>query len=294
MDVALLARIGEVIGPVVAIALLGFLYARKRPTDMSVVNRLNMDCLLPALIFVNLARTEIETDSLLRLGLCACAVVLGSGALAWPVCRAAGMPPRAFLPPMMFKNYGNLGLPLALFALGQPGLEAMVVLFVVGNVLHLTVGFWILRGSLSLREVACTPMIVAAAAGLLVSFAQVELPGAVANSFELLGAAAIPLMLFALGVRMVDVHARSLRIGLAGAALCPACGIACYGAVTSLVRLDGLESHVLLMFSVLPPAVLNFMFAERFGVSPELVAAIVLAGTVLSLAVIPAALVFVL
>lgn len=294
MPIDLLARISEVVAPVVAIALLGYLYARKRPTDMSVVNRLNMDCLLPALIFINLAQTDIETGGLLRLALCAALVVLGSGVLAWPLCRLAGMPMRAALPPMMFKNYGNLGLPLSLFAFGQPGLESMVVLFVTGNVLHLTAGFWILRGSISLREVARTPMIVAAALGLLVSLAPADLPPVAVNAFELLGSASIPLMLFALGVRMVDVRAENMRAGVAGGLICPLCGIACFAVTSLLFSLEELELHVLLLFSVLPPAVLNFMFAERFAVRPELVAAIVLAGTVLSLAIIPATLAFVL
>ena len=48
------------------------------------------------------------------------------------------------------------------------------------------------------------------------------------------------------------------------------------------------------MFAALPPAVLNFMLAERYNVEPHKVAAIVLLGNLASLAVIPAVLLLVL
>ena len=41
---------------------------------------------------------------------------------------------------MMFMNGGNMGLPLALLAFGEQALQPAVVLFVIGVVLHLSVG----------------------------------------------------------------------------------------------------------------------------------------------------------
>ena len=47
-------------------------------------------------------------------------VALGSGLLAWPVAwpvaRLVRADVRTFVPPMMFNNCGNMGLPLAVLA----------------------------------------------------------------------------------------------------------------------------------------------------------------------------------
>jgi hypothetical protein len=58
--------------------------------------------------------------------------------------------------------------------------------------------------------------------------------------------------------------------------------------------LDAVQQAQLIVFAALPPAVLNFMLAERYGIAPRQVAAVVLLGNLASLAVIPAVLFFVL
>ena len=62
-----------------------------------------------------------------ELAIAAIAIFLGSGLLAWPVAIALKYDARTFLPPMMFNNCGNLGLPLAILAFGHEGLAPAVV-----------------------------------------------------------------------------------------------------------------------------------------------------------------------
>jgi predicted permease len=45
---------------------------------------------------------------------------------------------------MMFNNSGNMGLPLAVLAFGEAALPARVVLFLVQNLLHFSLGAWML------------------------------------------------------------------------------------------------------------------------------------------------------
>ena len=54
--------------------------------------------------------------------------------------------------------------------------------------------------------------------------------------------------------------------------------------------LSSTETDVLLLFGALPPAVLNFMFAERYGQEPQKVASIVIMGNLAALVFISAAL----
>jgi predicted permease len=60
------------------------------------------------------------------------------------------------------------------------------------------------------------------------------------------------------------------------------------------VRLEPLESALLVIFGALPPAVLNYLFAERYGQEPDKVASIVLVGNLAAVLFLPLALAMVL
>jgi hypothetical protein len=97
----------------------------------------------------------------------------------------------------------------------------------------------------------------------------------------------IPLMLFALGVRMLDVSLAGWRIGVLGAVLCPLTGLAGALLVSPLLQLDSQQHALLVLFGVLPPAVLNFLMAELYRQEPERMASIVLIGNLASLLFVP-------
>jgi predicted permease len=114
------------------------------------------------------------------------------------------------------------------------------------------------------------------------------------ESIDLLGQIAIPLMLFSLGVRMTGIDLSDWRMGVAAAVICPATGLlAAFGAAVAL-EIDGQQWQQLMLFGALPPAVLNFMVAEKFNQQPHQVAAVVLFGNAASVLVIPAVLAWVL
>src|ERR1044071_3802275 len=141
----MIERILGIILPVFLVIGLGFLYARRTKPDMSWVNRININVLAPALIFTALSGKEFDVLASGPLILGSIGVVLGSGLLAWPFARLLHEDPRTFVPPMMFNNCGNMGLPLAVLAFGQAGFPAMVALFTISNLLHFTLGVWIVN-----------------------------------------------------------------------------------------------------------------------------------------------------
>ena len=136
-------------------------------------------------------------------------------------------------------------------------------------------------------------MLQATLAGLIVAILGIGVWEPLAVGLDLLGQVAIPLMLFALGVRMTNIDLKDWRIGAASAIVCPASGLAVALLVAPWLSLEGLQWQQLLVFSVLPPAVLNYMLAEQFNQTPAAVASIVLLGNVASVLTIPAVLVFV-
>ena len=103
----------------------------------------------------------------------------------------------------------------------------------------------------------------------------------------MLGQIAIPLMLFALGARLTEADLTHWRAGMIGALLRPITGLVLVLPILWLLPLPGDLAALLILFAVLPPAVLNYMFAERYAQEPEIVAAIVIWGSLASLAVVP-------
>jgi predicted permease len=287
-------QVFQIVFPIFAIVALGYLYALRHGPDMVTANRLNLEIFTPALIFSVLSGEGFELALYAELALAAAVVVLGSGLLAWPVAKLFGFPSRVFLPPMMFNNSGNMGLPLALFAFGEAALPAAMILFLVENTLHFTVGNGMLTGHVNPLKLLKMPMLAATFAGLAVTLLEVPIPVPVGEAIDLLGQIAIPLMLFALGVRMTGVDLSDWRIGLAGAVVAPLSGLLIAVPLVAWLPLDAVQKAQLLVFAALPPAVLNFMLAERYGVAPRQVAAVVLLGNIASLAVIPAVLFYVL
>lgn len=287
----MLLKILSIIFPVFAIAGVGYLYGRYRRPDMALINQLNMDLFVPALVFAALARKSFDITRYSELALGGVAVILGSGLLAWPFVRLLKVDYRTFIPPMMFNNSGNMGLPLALLAFGEAAVPAAVVLFIVEMLLHFTLGVYMLNRRVNLLSLLRMPMIIATILGLLVGGFRLPLWQPLYIMIEMLGDVAIPLLLFSLGVRLTAVSGKDWHLGVAGAIICPATGMAMAWLVSPLLDLPPLQQSLLLIFGALPPAVLNYLVAEKYHQEPEKVASIVMIANLGSLLVMPFALV---
>ena len=283
----MIGQIAGVIFPVFALVLVGYLYGRRHRPDMAAANRINLDCFIPALIFDALSARSFRPDAYLDLALGGVVVVLGSGLIALAVARLLRIPARTLVPPMMFNNSGNMGLPLALLAFGEAGLKVAIVLFIIENLMHFTLGFRILDPHSGLSGLLRIPMFVAAALGLGVSFAGILVPAPLAEAIRLLGQVSIPLMLFSLGVRLLDADLAHWRIAILGACLRPLAGVLVALGFLRVIDMEPRSAAGLVLFAALPPAVLNYMLAERYRQEPAVVAAIVIWGNLAALIVMP-------
>jgi len=290
-QVELIYRIVAIIFPVFSIVAIGYLYARYRSeTDMSSGNHINMDVFIPALIFDTLSASDYALSDYLTLSLGGAVVVLGSGIVAWPVARLMGYQWKTFVPPMMFNNSGNMGVPLIILTFGAAALPAAILLFAIENFLHFLLGQQMISQRWSIKLVFRNPMIIAAILGISVSVMQVTIPEFLRLPIHMLGQVSIPLLLFSLGVRMLAIDLRDWQIGVMGALICPVSGIIIALLFLQIVALPAEQIPILLLFSALPPAVLNFLVAERFSQEPQKVVSIVLIANFASVVVIPAVL----
>jgi len=194
----------------------------------------------------------------------------------------------------MFVNAGNMGLPLALFAFGKAAIPAAVVLFFIENTLHFTLGIKIIDRKSSIINVLRIPMVVASLVGVAISLVQYNMPELIITPIRMIGEIAIPLMLFSLGVRLIDIDFNDWKIGIVGAICRPLVGIFSVLLILPWLSLNEINSTQLIIFAILPPAVLNFMVSEKYNQEPKKVASIVLIGNVFSIISVPIALYFLL
>ena len=283
MGDSLTLRLVAILFPIFGIVAAGYFYARHHKPEMAVANRLNMDVFVPALVFAAMAGKSFDLVAFAPLALGGFLVLASCGLLAWPIARLVGIQPKTLVPPMLFNNSGNIGLPLAVLAWGEDALPAAVILFMVENTLHFSFGARLLDPTTRLLTLWRVPVVFAAIAGLTVATLKFPIWQPLVMAIKMLGDVSVPLLLFSLGVRMTDVSFSEWKVATGSALLRPLAGMLIAVGVIQLLGLQGREAAMLLVFGALPPAVLNFLFAERYKQEPQRVASIVLIGNLAAL-----------
>jgi predicted permease len=242
-------RLRAILFPIFGIVAAGYFYARQHKPEMAVANRLNMDVFVPALVFAAMAGKSFDLAAYAPLALGGFLVLATCGLLAWPIARLVGIQPKTLVPPMMFNNSGNIGLPLAVLAWGEDALPAAVILFMVENTLHFSFGARLLDPGARLLTLWRVPVVAAAIAGLAVALAQDSGVAAAGHRHQdarrRLGAAAAFL------ARRPNDRCESFRewkVGVGSALLRPLAGMAIAAGVIELLGLQGRDAAMLLVF----------------------------------------------
>ncbi len=283
-------RILRSVIPVLIVVLIGYIYGRWRKPDMSVINKLCMELLVPILIFSVLAGKNVQLEKYVTLAFGVSCIILGCGLITWLLCLLLKIESKTFVPPMMFTNTGNLAFPLVLLAFGQQAMPAIVVVFIVSQFLHFSLGFYILDREAKIINPISAPTVLATMAGITVALTPVEVNETILVPLDFLANTGVTLVLFALGIRMNSVSTRDLRIAVLGAIWCPMVSLIIAFLLKPLLDLNPVQWSVFLLFAALPPAVLCFMLAEQYKQEPTRVASIVLIGNIAAIIWIPLAL----
>lgn len=279
----------QVIGilfPVFALAFVGYCVGRWIKPDFHPINRLNIDILIPALVFASLGSMPLELGQIPLLTASLMAVVL-PGILMLPIARIFNLRYRVWAPLQMFRNSGNLAIPLFTYTFGDIALAPAVLLFVVSSCAHICIGQAILSQGNPIKQVLSSPMVLAALLALILNVSGIGLWEPLYEASYLLGQAAIPIMLLSLGGQMCRIRIDGLKLGAACALLSLFTGAVTFIIIYLLVPLPTMHIQMVFLFTMLPPAVLNYMLAERFNMEPEKVAAMVLLSNFFSIITLP-------
>ena len=290
----LITRICTVLFPIFTIVMIGYLYARLRSVNLAIIYRFTIEVFSPALLFSVLADQSFHIIDYQPLMLAATLMVLGTGLMVLPLSYWLGINPKTLIPSMMFVNAGNMGIPVALFTFGELGLSAAMLFFIIVAILNFTLGISMVNRSAPGFSLLKLPLFQATLAGLVVSLTPINVPILLITPIKMLGACAIPMMLLSLGARLNDIDFTYWKIGLLGAILRPLSGALMFLLVRPWFTLSPLQADGLLIFAVLPPAIINYVIAEQYQQEPPKVAAIVMLGNLMSFISLPIALAFIL
>lgn len=282
-----------IIAPVLICALLGYGWARTgMPFEREFLTRLIMNIGVPCLILNSIV--NLETDSaqffrMVKIGVVAHVTCAICGTV---ILKIARQPLRSFLPPVVFGNAGNLGIPLCLFAFGPEGLGMAVAVYLVGSVAQFVIGPLFQGREPPWQTLIKTPTIYAAVGGIALLVTDATLPLAMINTLELLGGLAIPLMLLALGNSLANFRVQRIRLAAGIASLRLGLGFLIGVSVAEWFELSGVMRGVIIIETAMPLAVFNFLLAARYHRHPEDVAGAILVSTVASFLTMPALILF--
>ncbi|QLG50008.1 AEC family transporter [Natrinema halophilum] len=274
----LLGIFASAIGPIVAIAGVGYVLATVKDIDPEPLNTAVIYVLAPALVFHSLAVTELEAATLLRIAVGIAAFTAAMWAIAEVVGRAVDEQEPALSGLVLvtiFCNSGNLGVPVSDFAFGDVGRQTAVLFLSVQSVLMYTIGVYVASrssGSAGLegvRRVFYIPLVYAVVAALGVRALDL-VPAAETASMEtlkLVGDASIPLMLLILGIQLARTDtaaavsrawpATALKLGVA-----PVVGL---GVASALSFQNPTVARVFVLETAMPAAVTPLVLMIEFA-----------------------------
>jgi predicted permease len=269
--------------PIFVIIVLGWV-ARKRgfitTHFLEPANRLVYYLALPALVFNSIARTNFNEQFEPSVLIITLAVATLSYLLAELLARATKMGTErvgAFVQCSGHGNLGYIGLPIALYYLGQEGLAKagiicgflMIVqnfLSVVSLQLHGQEGATALSGKTLLRKLLGNPVIIAAIGGIAVSFLSLPLPKVVLRSLDILGGLGPPTALLLIGASLSLKLFRIYRLPAIGAVclkllVLPGLGLGFF----HLFHLDAKDYLPAIILLSSPTATVAYVMAREMG-----------------------------
>jgi hypothetical protein len=281
----------QIILPVFLIILSGFALEKLGRLDFRTLTYCSLYLFSPCLVFATLMKRPVHFNLAIDLfvfmlfytaGLLAVSVVVGR--LLKMEKDAQG----ALSLTTVMMNVGNFGLPLAYFAFGQEGLDVSVLTFIIFNIPLSTLAIIIAQGSrVPLRQALANtckiPIFHAVILAFLLKGAGIVIPVFLLNPIDLLGQAAVPLMLVLLGMQLARTRllVQPGFLSLAAGIRLILAPLVAWG-LASLFDLNGMTRNVVILQTSTPSAVLPLLYSLRFGTRPDLVAGAIFVTTVLS------------
>ena len=192
-------------------------------------------------------------------------------------------------------NTGFLGVPMLIVLLGPAAAGPVLMVLSLDLIVFSSLIVILITGSRDGRMsfgivktvgmgLVKNPMIMSMVAGLAVSGAEIELPTVVDEFVAILGAAATPGALFAIGASLAGKSAERVSV----AAWISFCKLALHPLAVGIAALlifpvPLFDAAVMISAAALPVAGNVYMLAQHYGVAPQRVSASILISTAISI-----------
>ncbi len=285
--IALAGQIVGILAPGFFLAMIGLAWQRSGTAfPLDFVTLLVINVSMPALLFVTLVETTAEISTLWQIAVATVVVHMVFAPVAIGILKAAGSDWRLGVAHVV-GNTGNLGIPVCYFAYGDTGLAYAMTFFAVQCLLLFSVGEAVYAGRFDVRKVYTSPIVLSITAAVGFKLMNIELPSLAIETLSLMGQIAIPLMLITLGVSLASMRARSLPSTLMWSMVRTGLAIAIGFGVAELLGLEGAVRGVVVLETVVPVAVFNFLLAVRHSRNSETVAGLVLVTHLAAIVYLP-------
>lgn len=294
----MLSELIAILAPIVISVLIGFIWGRSGtdyPADF--VSRIVMYVGTPCLTISAMSKVEVDASVMGEVMLATAIAMAAMGVMGWLLLRSLKLDIPTYLPPLIFPNNGNMGLPLCLFAFGQLGLALALGSFMVMMIATFTVGLLIVsEGGWGdrFKDMARQPVIHSMVIALAMLITGTHLPRWIDNTVTLIGGFAIPLMTITLGVSLATLKIGTWRRSLGFSVARIFGGLALGWLSCWMLNVEGVSRSVVLLQSAMPVAVFNYLLALRYDRNPQEIAATVVISTLLAFVTLPFLLVVIL
>jgi malonate transporter len=300
------ARILALTAPLFLLVLLGFALTRwgKWPKAVAdALTRFAFSVAIPALLFrlmSDFSRLPPVDIRVLIAYFCACFLVFVLGRLlAAQLFRLDGVAQSVFGLGGIFANNVLLGIPLAKVTLGQSSLPVISLVLVFNSLTLWTLATvsveWARHRSFSwsgyvqaAKAVLVNPVVASILIGTVWGFAALPLPGFVDQTLTLMGEAAVPLSLIALGMGLGQYGiSEGWQISASITLLKLAVQPAMVWVLARLLGLPSLETQAIVLLAALPVGVNVYLMSRQFDTLGAPVAASLVLSTALAAATVP-------
>ena len=301
------------ISPVFLLIILGNVLRRIRVPDLSfweVNDKLCYWVLIPALLFHFISQVSLSSEMLYIYALIVLAgfvvtfsasvligKLIGYPAEIWTSILQGSMRQNAFIALAIAGSfYGSEGLKIAsLFMfIYVPTINIIIITTMVVSLKNTHQKDSKKAISNVFIEIAKNPFILAMIAGLLVSLLPKEKMSILIDTTELLGSAALPIMLLTIGakIKVRDLTLKITPIIISNSLKLFILPVIVYF-IASYFRLSQIEIVVAVIFASVPTATMSYTLAKQFGADDQLMRGILTTQVALSFITIPLLLAFI-
>ena len=275
--------------PLFIIIAVAFIYYRLAHPDVSPIANLATMVFVPAFVFHALMKREFTATMLIKPLIF---MILLTGSLMLlayflgKVIKAREDERITLILASSMINVGNFGLPLIYFAYGT-GAEAYSALnFIAFNIPLSTVAIYLCSKEKEiakiLKDIAKIPIFYALVTAVCIAELGISIPKPLFQCIELMGSAAMPLLIFTLGLQLSRIKLRfdDFKIFIPGILIRLFVSPLIAWFFLNWLEFPDLPLKISLVQTSAPAALLPLMYAIRFDRSPDLLAAMIMFTTV--------------